>query len=239
MSTSGCQAAATVELCRGSNAKVLPGLDYQPAGSVSVDWYSATRRMVSCFTNLRWVRTGKAFPAGFGFGAAACANASRAGLSGIDASTDTSADGGRMRVGKLVSITMRSGHRWAELTRIIDLSNRASANRVDGAAGKYCSAMKSIPKSRLPTIKKYRPRGILIDRCLGWNCKLSGDNCPGVLRFLVRLRIDFLFQSPRHRFHGRVPKINFQNCNPFLPTIRHLCPSLRVIGRALTSSSSV
>jgi hypothetical protein len=78
-----------------------------------------------------------------------------------------------MRVGKLVSIIMRSGHRWTELTRIIDLSNRASAKRGEVAAGEYRSAMKSIPKRMLPITKKYRPRGILITAIGGPN--LSRD----------------------------------------------------------------
>jgi hypothetical protein len=134
------------------------GLGYQPAGNVSVGWYAATRRMVSCFTNLRLVRTGKAFPASLGVGARA--NASRGGLSIIGASAATS-DGGEA-VGKLVSIIMSSGHRWAELTRIIDLSNRASAKCGEVAAGEYRSAMKSIPRRMLPITKKYRPRGILM-----------------------------------------------------------------------------
>src|SRR4051794_32535039 len=98
--------------------------------------------MVSCFTNLRLVRTGKVFPAGLGVGALACANASRGGLSIIGACTATSVGGG-MSVGKLVSIIMRSGHRWVELTRIIDLSNRASAKCGEVVAGEYRSAIKS------------------------------------------------------------------------------------------------
>ena len=141
------------------------GVGYQPAGNISVAWYAVTRRMVSCFTNLCLVRTEKAFPAGLGIGALACANASRAGLSIIGASTATSGAGGTS-VGKLVSIIMRSGHWCAELIRIIDLSNRASAKCGEGAAGQYRSAMKSIAKSMLPTTKKYRPRGILINRAI-------------------------------------------------------------------------
>jgi hypothetical protein len=111
------------------------------------------------------VRTREVFSDTFSVDALACANASRGGLAIIGASATAAAGGGTM-VGKLVSKTIRSGHRWAEFTLIIDLSNRASEKVGVVAAGQYRSAMKSIPKSMLPITKKYRPIGTLIDRAI-------------------------------------------------------------------------
>jgi hypothetical protein len=131
--------------------------DYQPAGNTSLGGYAATRVVDLCFMNLPLALAAEVYSATFGMGALTIAYASRGGL--IGASTASVVGGGTM-VGKLVSKIIRSGHRCADLTRIIDRSNRASAKVAVAAAGQYRSAMKSIPKSMLPTNKKYRPMGI-------------------------------------------------------------------------------
>jgi hypothetical protein len=67
--------------------------------------------------------------------------------------------GGGTIVGRLVSITTRSGHLCRECSRMIDLSTSA---RAGGAAvcGMYQSARNNSASNTLPTKAKYRPRGI-------------------------------------------------------------------------------
>ncbi len=61
-------------------------------------------------------------------------------------------------VGRLVSITIGSGHLCADLMRIIDLSTRASRKKLwEETFGKYQSERNSIPRSRLPT-KNFRQK---------------------------------------------------------------------------------
>jgi hypothetical protein len=88
------------------------------------------------FTDLRFTLTGRGSSETiFGAGKIDCAKASRGALTTAGTSATDSYGGGAI-VGKLVSRMMRSGHRWDELTRIIDLSNRASVwNVAKEAAG--------------------------------------------------------------------------------------------------------
>src|SRR6266481_1484757 len=53
--------------------------------------------------------------------------------------------------------------------RMIDLSTYASRTKLCGESGKYHSATKSIATSRLPTKKKYRPKGTWYDRRVSWS----------------------------------------------------------------------
>jgi hypothetical protein len=70
-------------------------------------------------------------------------------------------------VGKLVSISILSGHWWAELTRMIDLSYRASDAKLEEAGvGQYRSATNSNPSRMLPINKKYRPKGTCLTALL-------------------------------------------------------------------------
>jgi hypothetical protein len=101
---------------------------------------------------LRFALTGPGYSDAFVNGEFDWANASRGWLmTGAFAKTGS---GGTI-VGRLVSITMGSGHLCADLMRIIDLSTRASRKKVsEGALGKYQSAKYSMPRSTLPTKAK-------------------------------------------------------------------------------------
>jgi hypothetical protein len=80
-------------------------------------------------------------------------------------------------VGKVVSMSILSGHWWAELTRMIDLSYRASDAKLgEVEAGQYRSATNNNPSRRLPTSKKYRPKGT----CL--TALLLGENAASLDR---------------------------------------------------------
>jgi hypothetical protein len=62
---------------------------------------------------------------------------------------------------------IRSGHRWADLMRMIELSYRASRTKFEEFEScQYRSATNNIPRSRLPTNKKYRPKGTLLTTLL-------------------------------------------------------------------------
>jgi hypothetical protein len=90
----------------------------------------------------------------------------------------TGSNGGTI-VGRLVSITMDSGHLCADLMRIIDLSTRASRKKFwEEAFGKYQSEMNSIPRSRLPTKKEVATQGHLIsNRAILGVTQASRDQC--------------------------------------------------------------
>jgi hypothetical protein len=95
---------------------------------------------------LRVALTGTGYSEAFGIGEFSWANASRGWLmTGAFAKTG----GGGTIVGRLVSITIASGHLCAELMRVIDLFTRASRRKLwEEAFGKYQSEKNSIPRSR-------------------------------------------------------------------------------------------
>jgi len=128
---------------------------YHPAGSASgVAREAAIRVGGACLEILRFALTGAGNSEAFGNGELNWANASRCRLM-TGAFTKTGSGGGTI-VGRLVSITIGSGHLCADVMRIIDLSTRASRKKLwaEEAFGKYQSEMNSIPRSRLPTKKK-------------------------------------------------------------------------------------
>src|SRR5205085_3446881 len=77
---------------------------------------------------------------------------------GGDTAAAMVAAGGTM-VGRLVSMTIRSGHLCKECRRMTVLSTSARAG-VAAGSGMYQAARKSRVSNRLPTKAKYRPRGM-------------------------------------------------------------------------------
>lgn len=133
--------------------------DYQPAGNASVfaaALYAATRVSGGRFTNLRLILSGEVYSGTFGVGAFNIAKASRGELT---KGASANAAVGTI-VGWLVSMIIRSGHRWVDLMRTIELSYRASRTKFEEwESCQYRSATNNIPRSRLPVNKKYRPTG--------------------------------------------------------------------------------
>src|SRR5260370_551383 len=94
--------------------------------------------------------------------------------------------------------------------RMIDLSTYASRAKLCGESGKYHSATKSIATSRLPTKKKYRPKGTWYDRRVSWSDRsLSEWYCAEIMGE-SKVRSPFLQATlirarcfPRVRTHWR------------------------------------